>query len=112
MAHTEGLSDEERAELEQLRAEKAARERAARAEQERAELEQLRAERARAARTEEERRRAAQAQAEEAADVERARKFMEPDEDLRMAPGQKLVLLGIVAVALVVLLMNILGKAF
>ena len=49
MADNNGLTDEERAELEQLRAEKAARERAARDAAERAELEHLRRQKARGA---------------------------------------------------------------
>ncbi len=109
MAQTEGLSEEERAELEQLRAEKAAREQAARDERERAELEQLRAEKVRAAKAAGAREDAARAHAEEVADLESARKFMEPDDDLKMAPGQKIVILAVVGVAAVFLLMNILG---
>lgn len=86
MAQTDGaLTEEERAELEQLRAEKAAREDAERARRERAELERLRAERA--------------ARAEE----ERARSLMEPGDDLSMPVGQKIVLAGVaIAVLLAV----------
>ena len=73
------LTDEERAELERLRAEKAARENAAQAATQKAELERLRAE--------------ADADARDAARRERAREYMEPDEDLKMPLAQKLVLL-------------------
>ena len=82
------LSDDERAELEHLRAEKAAREEAQRAQAEREELRRLREQKA----------------AEE--DRERARSIMEPGDDLSMPLGQKIVLLGVllcVIVALVVL---------
>ena len=93
------LSDEERAELEALRAEKAAREERERVARERAELEALRSESAqqrqpakreaaataaRAAAAEEDRRIREQR--------ERGAKLMEPDDDLRMPLGQKLVL--------------------
>ena len=76
------LTDEERAELERLRAEKAARENAARAAAQKAELERLRTEQAEA-----------DADARDAARRERAREYMEPDEDLKMPLAQKLVLL-------------------
>ena len=73
--NTQGLSAEERAELEQLRAEKAAREQAARDRAERAELERLKAERDRK-----------RAEAEKDAHArelrERNAKLMEPDDDL------------------------------
>ena len=79
MAVNEGLSEEERAELEQLRAEKAAREEAARA-------------------------------AQLAADREHARKLMEPDDDdLKMAPGQKIVIAAVVGIALVWLFITVIG---
>lgn len=95
MADNAGLTDEERAELEQLRAEKEAREQASRDAAERAELERLRAQRAC---SEAERDQIAR----EAAARERGRKLMEPDEDdLRMPLGQKVVIL-VVAVAIVV----------
>ena len=94
MADNAGLTDEERAELEQLRAEKEAREQASRDAAVRAELERLRAQRAR---SEAERDQIAR----EAAARERGRKLMEPDEDdLRMPLGQKVVIL-VVAVAIV-----------
>jgi uncharacterized membrane protein (DUF106 family) len=89
----QGLTDDERAELEQLRAEKAERERAEKERAERAELERLRAEKAA---SEEARERAAKERAEDEhiAEVrERNRKLMEPDEDLHMPFAQKLVLI-------------------
>ncbi|OUO35261.1 hypothetical protein [Olsenella sp. An290] len=102
MADETGLTDEERAELEQLRAEKAARERAQRDAAERAELERLRrqreegeAERARLER--------------DASARERGRRLMEPDDDLRMPLGQKVVILAVVLVALVWLAVTVLG---
>ena len=76
------LSDDERAELEQLRKERAQREAAERARVERAELERLRSEHAMGeqdARREEQRRRAAS--------------LMEPGEDLSMPKGQRIVLI-------------------
>lgn len=100
------LSDEERAELEQLRAEKAAREKAQAEAAQRAELEQLRAEQARS-----------QAEAAEdariAAERERGRKLMEPDEDdedVKMPVGQKIVLGVIALVAVVMVLLQVLGR--
>ncbi len=100
------LSDEERAELEQLRAEKAAREKAQVEAAQRAELEQLRAEQARN-----------QAEAAEAARIaaerERGRKLMEPDdddEDIKMPVGQKIVIGVIALVAVVMVLLQILGR--
>jgi Flp pilus assembly protein TadB len=82
------LSDDERAELEKLRAEKAAREQAQAAAAQKAELERLRAEKAQA---EED----AAAEARDAAARERAREYMEPDEDLKMPLAQKIVLLAV-----------------
>lgn len=76
-----GLSDQERAELEQLRAEKEQREAAAAAARERAELEQLRAEKA-----------AHEDDAAHAARVEAARQKMEPGDDMRMPAAQKILL--------------------
>lgn len=92
------LSDEERAELEALRAEKAAREERERAARERAELEELRAQRSNATKTSD---RAAAERARREATAEdlrireareRGAKLMEPDDDLRMPVGQKIVL--------------------
>lgn len=103
MADNNALSDEERAELEALRAEKAAREQAARDAQERAELERLRQQRAatQAERAAEER---------DAAARERGRALMEPDEDdLRMPMGQKIVILAVVGLAAVWLAVTLLG---
>ena len=104
------LTDEERAELEALRAEKAAREERERAARERAELEALRAERqgqqaSQQARPSAEARERA-AQAEEDRRIREARergaKLMEPDDDLRMPLGQKLVL-GVIALLVVII---------
>lgn len=96
------LSDEERAELEALRAERAAREAAAQVQRERAELELLKAESARAAREREleERDRLVR---------ERNARLMEPDDDLNMPVGQKLVLLGIALAAALIVLMSLLS---
>lgn len=103
MADKTGLTDEERAELEQLRAEKAAREQAARDAAERAELERLRSERARS-----EAERAAEARDAEAR--ERGRELMEPDDDdLKMPLGQKIVILAVVGIAVVWLAVTVLG---
>lgn len=80
------LTDSERAELEQLRAERAARAEAA----ERAELEKLRAER--------ERERIEQQQDEHIQDIrERNRKLMEPDDDDLSMPVAQRVVLGVLA---------------
>ena len=96
MADNTTLSDEERAELEQLRAEKAAREAAAREAAERAELERLRAEQSRA-------------KAAEQAERERGRKLMEPDDDLKMPIGQKAVIAVVLVAAIAFVLMTIFG---
>ncbi len=82
------LSDDERTELEKLRAEKAAREQAQAAAAQKAELERLRAEKAQAEKD-------AAAEARDAAARERAREYMEPDEDLKMPLAQKIVLLAV-----------------
>lgn len=98
MADT-NLSDAERAELEQLRAEKAARESEQAAAKERAELEALRAEKAaaderaaEAAQAQRDAEKEAELDARDAAVRERAREIMEPDEDLKMPFAQKVVL--------------------
>lgn len=107
------LTDEERAELEELRAEKAAREERARAAQERAELEELRAEQRKAAQTSAPKR---VRQAPTAEDLriqearERGAKLMEPDDDLRMPLGQKLVLAVIALLVLIIVGMNLLFR--
>lgn len=93
------LSDEERAELERLRAEKAAREQAAAADRERAELEQLRSE---FAATKER-------AAEDARIAERkahGRELVEPDDDLRMPVAQKIVLIVLAVIVLIFVLSN------
>lgn len=102
MADNSGLTDEERAELEELRAEKAAREEANKAARERAELERLRQQRA-----EEERDREA-IKREEAA-RERGRALMEPDDDLKMPLGQKIVIAAVVGIAAIWIAISILG---
>lgn len=91
------LTDEERAELERLRAEKAAREQAARNAAQKAELESLRAEQTEA-----------EQMARDAERRERAREYMEPDEDLKMPLGQKLVLL-VLAIIVAVFVMSFVG---
>ncbi|HIZ18549.1 MAG TPA: hypothetical protein IAA22_05520 [Candidatus Olsenella stercoravium] len=103
MAENSGLTDQERAELEELRAEKAARQQAEKDAAERAELERLRAQRAEGE--------AARAAAQRDAEArERGRKLMQPDEDdLRMPLGQKIVILAIVGIAAVWLAVTILG---
>lgn len=101
---TQALSDEERAELEALRAEKAAREQARAAAAERAELEALKAE-------------VQRSQAEQERDLadaearERGRKLMQPDEDdLSMPLGQKIVIFAVLGIAIVFVLMTIFGN--
>ena len=86
--NTVPLSDDERAELERLRADAAARERAAADAAQRAELERLR---------EQKRRAEADAAADErdAYRRERAREMMEPGDDLKMPLAQKIMLLVI-----------------
>lgn len=94
------LTDDERRELEELRAEKAKRQETAKAAQERAELEHLRSEKAQAAKEQEEIRR-------EQAQRERGRQLMEPDDDLKMPLGQKITIAAIVGIVLIFLLVNI-----
>jgi hypothetical protein len=130
------LSDEERAELEELRAEKRRREQEERDRRDREELERLRAERDEARGGDRAapqasgtvRRAAAQdgpaaqrrqprpvsreeaaAMARDAERRERGRRLMEPDDDLRMPLGQKVVLAGIALVALVFVLLTVFG---
>ena len=81
------LTDEERAELERLRAEKAQRDRAAADAARRAELERLRRDQ-----------REAEQDERDAQRREQARELMEPDDDLRMPLAQKLVLLFVAIV--------------
>lgn len=89
----DALSEDERAELEALRAEKAKRQASA----ERAELERLR---------QEEQQVAADAERDRQIDAARAqgRKLMEPDDDLKMPVGQKIVLglLALIVIAFVI----------
>ena len=109
MAGNDGLTQAEREELEQLRAEKAAREAAAAKAAERAELEALRAERADAQAQAMKRAVAREQAAQQAADLERARKLMEPDDDeLKMPIGQKIVILAVFGIAVVFVLLNVL----
>lgn len=103
MADKGSLSDEERAELEQLRAEKAAREQRQREAQERAELDALRREQAA-----DEAERAAILRDQQAR--ERGRALMEPDEDdLKMPVGQKVVIAAVVVIAVVWVAITLLG---
>ncbi len=76
------LSDEERAELEQLRKEKAAREAAEAEARERAELERLRKEK-----------QEMDAEAEAERRIEEARQRMEPGDDLRMPIAQRIIVI-------------------
>ena len=102
----DALSAEERAELEELRREKAAREQAQAAARDRAELNQLKAERARLAQEAETDRHIAEVRAQ-------GRQLMEPDEDdedIRMPLGQKIVLIAVFALAAALLLVTILGR--
>jgi len=100
---TQALTDDERAELEALRAEKAKREQAKAAAAERAELEALRAEKAREVAELSEDRAIAEAR-------ERGRKIMQPDEDdLSMPLGQKIVIVAVVGIAIVFILMTFFG---
>ena len=87
MADETPLTDEEREELRRLRAEKAARERAQQAAAQKAELERLRSEQAEA-----------EQEALDARRRERAREYMEPDDDLKMPVGQKIVLLALAVI--------------
>lgn len=115
------LSDDERAELEALRAEKAAREQREQAARERAELEALRAEQARETPGQKQAAAApapAPAQAArkaDAAEVQRIKEarargaqLMEPDDDLRMPLGQKVVLAVLAVLVAIVIGMNLL----
>lgn len=94
------LTDDERAELEALRREKAARE-------ERVELERLKREQAQADAARE--RAAAEIEADRQAAAARARgaALMEPDDDLRMAPGQKIVIAAVIILAILFLVVTL-----
>lgn len=103
MPENTSLSDEERSELEKLRAEKAARDKAQEAARERAELERLKAEKAAREKDAAEQRRIAEAR-------EKGRQLMEPDDDdLRMPKGQKIVIAAIVVAAAMSFLAMALG---
>lgn len=104
------LTDEERAELEALRAEKAVREARELAERERAELEALRAERTQPAPIQ-----LRPARRVESADDRRIRearergaRLMEPDDDLRMPIGQKVVLAVLALLVGIIVVMHFL----
>ena len=97
MADETPLTDEEREELKRLRAEKAARERAQADAAQKAELERLRAEQAEA-----------DVEARDAARRERAREYMEPDDDLKMPVGQKIVLL-VLAIIVALFVVSVVG---
>ncbi len=96
MADETPLTDEERAELEQLRAEKAARAKAQAEARERRELERLKEDKQR------EEAEAAQ-MLREAQMRQKGRELMEPDDDLKMPLGQKIVLAAVAVIAIVVL---------
>ena len=110
------LSSEERAELEALRAEKAAREERERAMRERAELEALRAEQTDTASErqaspvsgQQPRRKATEEDLRIKEARERGAKLMEPDDDLRMPLGQKVVLGVLALLVLIVVIMTFL----
>lgn len=97
-----GLTDDERRELEELRAEKAARAEREKEARERAELERLRSEKAQDERE-------AAREARDEAQRERGRKMMEPDEDLHMPLGQKIVIFAVAAIAAAFVLASIFG---
>lgn len=99
---TKPLSDDERRELEELRAEKARSERERQARRDRAELERLKAERERA-RVESERDRRARELGEKNA------RLMEPDDDLNMPKGQKVVLVCLAILVVAIVLVTVLG---
>ena len=103
MADDASLSDEEREELEQLRAEKAERERQRAAAAERAELERLKADKAAVEADRAEAQRIAEAK-------EKGRKLMEVDEDddLKMPTGQKIVIAAVAVLAIALVLSMIL----
>ena len=96
MADETPLTDEERAELEQLRAEKAARAKAQAEARERRELERLKEDKQR------EEAEAAQ-MLRQAQMRQKGRELMEPDDDLKMPLGQKIVLAAVAVIAIVVL---------
>ncbi len=108
------LSDAERAELQELRAQKAEREALERAQRERAELEQLRAERDRmqsnGAKSRSDAELQAQLSARERQARERGRRLMEPGEDLSMPLGQKIVLVGVALVVLAIIAATLFGS--
>lgn len=103
------LTDEERAELEQLRAEKAAREEAQRAAAERAELERLRAEKSKPQQRDDTSRRAAAEDARIREARARGRALMEPGDDLAMPLGQRIVLIAMAVVVLAIVATIVFG---
>ena len=102
MADDTPLSEAERRELEELRAQKAAREAREQAQRERAELERLRAEQRQSeskANRRHDRNGNERLSRREYEARQRGRKLMEPGDDLSMPMGQKIVL---IAIALIV----------
>lgn len=100
--NTGTLTDEERKELEELRAEKRARAKREQEARDAAELNQLREEKKRSELD--------KAEAERiAAQREKGRELMEPDDDLHMPLGQKIVLVVVAAIAVAFILSIILG---
>ncbi|KXB64033.1 hypothetical protein [Olsenella sp. DNF00959] len=99
-----GLSAEERAELEELRAERDRRQAEEQAKRECEELERLKAQRERAERE--------AAKDEHARELrERNARAMEPGDDLSMPKAQRYVLLGLACLVLAIVLSMLLGGA-
>ena len=84
---TSGLSDDERAELEQLRKEKAARQQAEADARERAELERLRREKEEL-----------DSEAEAERRIEAARQRMEPGDDMKMPVAQRIIFIACIVI--------------
>lgn len=97
------LSEEERRELDELRAEKAAREKELEAQRQRRELEYLKAERKRAEAD-------AAKDARDRALREKNAKVMEPDDDLKMPLGQKIVLVVLFVVVAILIVSMVFGS--
>lgn len=91
---TTPLTDEERSELEALRAEKEKREASAKAAKERTELERLRAQQARAEHDAAEDARIREIK-------EKTRDFVEPDDDYKMPLMQKIVLIVLAVIVII-----------
>lgn len=109
----DGLTSEERQELEELREQKAQAQAKKIAEAERRELEMLRAEKAKAQKKEQALRQKAVEEIEQTKRIAEIRKknreFMEPDEDLHMAKGQKITLAIIALLVLLVVIKSLVG---